>query len=130
MRGRTIARLLTLPLLVAGTVATGSATGGATAGATTTAACGFGEICIYSGANQTGTMATVPTRTSCRTVASFGLPSARSAVDNHEFMVLRLYSDTACKVPATPAFIFTGGGTADDITPAAQSVNLLPIPAG
>ncbi|AGM07909.1 peptidase inhibitor family I36 protein [Amycolatopsis keratiniphila] len=91
--------------------------------------CGFHEICVWSGTDYTGTKAFVESvGTPCLTASSLGLPAIRSVDDNHEYKVVTLFSDTACAVAATPHYV---GPTdsARSVTPAARSVQLMPLPS-
>jgi hypothetical protein len=93
--------------------------------ATAATSCPIGAACVYSGPDQTGTVAQLPGGFGCRTAAELGLPAVRSAVNNAVEQAIVLFTDTSCRVPATPGFVVR---EVDDITPPAQSVRIRPLP--
>jgi hypothetical protein len=98
---------------------------GGTGQAGAAAACPISGACVYSGTAETGTQAVLPGGFGCRSAASLGLPAVRSAVNRGAEQAILLYLDSACRTPATPAFVTR---QVDDIDPAALSVRIRPLP--
>lgn len=96
---------------------------GQPAGAATS--CPIGAACVYSGPAETGAMATLGGGFGCKAVSTLGLPSVRSAVNNAVEQAILLYSDTRCGTPASPPFVTR---QVDQVTPAALSVRIRPLP--
>lgn len=110
-----------------GAVLTGPA---ALAVPTTTATCPAGEMCVWSGTNYTGTMATVASDQpweGCVSAASLGLPSIRSAQRNGVACQYQasLHADGGCGVSTEPEYV---GNQTPTISPAALSLDLFQIP--
>jgi Peptidase inhibitor family I36 len=113
-----------LLLAAAGLTSAGLAAAAVPAGAAG-AGCPVGASCVYSGPDQGGTVAVLPGGFGCRTAASLGLPSVRSAVNNVAEQTILLYADANCRTAASPGFVTR---EVDDVNPPALSVRIRPLP--
>jgi Peptidase inhibitor family I36 len=95
------------------------------ANASTAAGCPVGAACVYSGPDQTGVVAQLPGGFGCRTAASLGLPSVRSAVNRVAEQTIVLFTDTGCRTAASPGVVVR---EVDDVSPPALSVRIRPLP--
>jgi hypothetical protein len=119
--GHMFRRIPVLLLAVAGLTAAAVPASAATAAA----GCPIGASCVYSGPDQTGTVGQLPGGFGCRTAASLGLPSVRSAVNNVAEQTILLFADANCRTAASPSFVTR---EVDDVNPPALSVRLRPLP--
>jgi hypothetical protein len=108
-------------------VAAGGAVLGAAASTPAGAAstCPISGACVYSGPNETGTQVQLPGGFGCHSAASLGLASVRSAVNRGAEQTILLFTDSACRTAANPAFVTR---QVDNIDPAALSVRIRPLP--
>ncbi|MGH8572841.1 MAG: peptidase inhibitor family I36 protein [Gammaproteobacteria bacterium] len=93
------------------------------------AACSTGQMCVWSGTNYTGQMATVPDESwdDCISAASLGLSAIRSAQRNGVPCSLQaaLYADSVCGRSTEPEYV---ENQTPNISPAALSLYRFMIP--
>lgn len=115
---------------VAAAAAVGAVLTGPVALAGPTTTCPVGEMCVWSGTNYTGTMATVASDQQwegCVSAASLGLLTIRSAQRNGVACQYQasLHADGGCGVSTEPEYV---GNQTPTISPAALSLDLFQIP--